>query len=219
MSDAHGYTAANIMEQLPHVLSIDVRMHALAMAITKVLLVRFSEIPLEEIYLRIDELPEDLLDILAVDFAVDWWDGNWTVDRKRQTIKDSWKIHKILGTPKALDMAVQAAFGDGHAEEWFNYGGKPHHFRVVGLSLEMAQNGYDSFLRLLSIVKRESSVLDEVVMESLHEQSLRAGCGVCRCNHVTIDCGSMPLNIGYVVDEIGEMLTDEQNTRYIDYEV
>lgn len=140
MSDAHGYSADAILAQLPRVLAEDERMHALAVAITEALAVRLGEIRLEEIYTRIDQLPESLLDILAVDFAIDWWDGNWSIDRKRQTVKDSWMIHKLLGTPSALAMAVQAAFGAGRAEEWFDYGGQAHHFRVVGLSLE---NGAD----------------------------------------------------------------------------
>ena len=35
------------------------------------------------IYTRIDELPEWLLDILARDFAVDWYDRSYTLEEKK----------------------------------------------------------------------------------------------------------------------------------------
>lgn len=166
----------------------------------------------------IDNLPEDLLDILAIDYNIGWWDENWPVERKRQSLKDSWRIHRLLGTPEAVNMAVQAAFGAGRVEEWFEYSGSPYHFRVVGLSPEMAQSGYSAFLRLLAIVKRLSSHLDAVVMESQHNQLLYSGCGVFRCNRVTIDCGTLPAEVTYLVDENGDILADENNSRYIDDE-
>ena len=218
MSDAHGYSAENMLAQLPRVLAEDDRMLALATAITRALMTHHDELRLEEIYTRIDELPADLLDILAVDFSIDWWDGDWSVERKRQTVKDSWQIHRLLGTPHALALAVQAAFGAGRAEEWWEYGGAPHHFRVVDLSPEMAQTGYNAFIRLLALIKRESSVLDAVVMQSIHEDHLHSGCGVVLCRRIAVDCAHPAHSVAYLIDEDDNLLADEDGSRYIDNE-
>ena len=216
MNDAHGYSSENILAQLPRVLAEDRRMHALATAITEALAARLGEIDLEEIYIRIDELPETLLDILAVDFAVDWWDGNWPIERKRQSLKDSWRIHRILGTPAAVNLAVQAAFGEGRAEEWFAYGGKPNHIRIVDLSTEAALNGLDSFVRLLSIVARESSALDSITLGVNQDFRLYAGFAERLAKSIQITCREP--NFAYLTDENSRILTEENDYRLLDEE-
>ena len=220
MNEAHGYNAASILSQLPQVLAEDGRMYALAIAITEALAVRLDEIELEKIYTRIDRLPEDLLDILAADFAVDWWDKNWPLDRKRQSLKDSWRIHRILGTPEAMNLAVQAAFGAGRVEEWFDYSGKPHHFRIAGLTPDKALSGYSSFLRLLGIVKRESAFLDAVMAQETGMMSLRFGVAIHADKTITeTTCERSGLSdLSWLVDENGDTLLDEDNNVLLDAE-
>lgn len=70
----NGLTAERMMDSFPLALQKDPKMVALAHSIANVLEQRLDEINLGQIYTRIDELPEDLLDILAKDFAVDWYD-------------------------------------------------------------------------------------------------------------------------------------------------
>ena len=97
MSD-HGYSVANILDQLPRVLAEDRRMAALATAIARALMTHLEETPLAEIYTRIDELPEAVLDILAYDFKIDWYDYNYPVEAKRNLIKTNYYVHRHLGT-------------------------------------------------------------------------------------------------------------------------
>ncbi len=189
MSD-HGYSTETMLAQLPHVLAEDRRLYALATAIATTLSARIDELKLLKIYPRIDEMSEAVLDLLAHDFSVEWWDTDWPLERKRQSLKESWRIHRILGTPAAVDLAVQAAFGAGEVQEWIEYGGLPHHFRVAGLSTTMAQTGYAKFLRLLCVVKRESSVLDSVVMSTQAEHHLFDGVGMMKCRHIKIGCNA-----------------------------
>lgn len=91
---------------------------------------RPAEIGLLSIYARIDELPEDLLDILANDFKIDWWDPNYSLEEKRRTFKDSWYVHKHLGTKAAVETAISAIYPNTTVEEWFEYGGEPYHFQL-----------------------------------------------------------------------------------------
>ena len=104
----YGPTKENMLLALPHVLRQDPNMLALADSIATVLSFQWDEIDLLRIYQRIDELDEDLLDILAYDFKVDWWDYNYSLDVKRQTLKDNWRVHRMLGTRAALELALSA---------------------------------------------------------------------------------------------------------------
>lgn len=131
MSNVHGLTAENLLRTLPTVLQGDESMAALASSIADVLADRVDEIRSLRIYSRIDELPEELLDILAKDFKVDWWDGDYSLDEKRQTLKGSWRVHRTLGTKAAVLSAICSIYPDTKVLEWWEYDGQPYHFRLL----------------------------------------------------------------------------------------
>lgn len=131
MSNAHGLTAENLFRTLPTVLQGDKSTVALASSIASVLAGRVEEIGSLLIYSRIDDLPEDLLDILAKDFKVDWWDGDYSLEEKRQILKDSWHVHRTLGTKDAVLRAISAIYPDTKILEWWEYEGQPYHFKLI----------------------------------------------------------------------------------------
>ena len=122
----HGLTADNMMQQFPIALQKDPKTVALGQAIAKVMESRQDEIDSLRIYTRIDELPEWLLDILARDFAVDWYDRSYTLEEKRKTIKDSFYVHRHRGTKAAVERAISAIYPNPKVLEWFEYGGDPY---------------------------------------------------------------------------------------------
>ena len=70
-----------------------------------------------------------------------------------------------MGTPAACNQIMEAMFGDGHIEEWFGYGGEPHHFRaLVGNGSPIGVEVLAEFRRALDQVKRLSSWLDEIII-------------------------------------------------------
>lgn len=164
MNSQHGITAENLMLSLPDILRNDDSMNALASSISNVLANRVSEINSILVYARIDELPGDLLDILAYDFKVDWWDANYTLAEKRATLKESWKVHRMLGTKAAVETAISAIYPDTQVKEWFEYAGDPYHFKLL---IDATYENVDpqKHARVLSKVefyKNLRSVLDEV---------------------------------------------------------
>ncbi|WP_034439415.1 phage tail protein I [Clostridium ihumii] len=90
------------------------------------------------IYGRIDELDEDTIDSLAWQFHVDFYDYTLTLDKKREIVKDSLKIHRIKGTPKAVEDMASTVFGKTKLKEWFEYDGKPFFF---GLDVDVTERG------------------------------------------------------------------------------
>lgn len=131
MDNPHGLTAENLLRALPDVLRNDNGMNALAEAIAGTLSRRPKEIEALMIYARIDALPDALLNLLAFDFKIDWWDAEYTPEEKRKTLKDSWHVHRTLGTKYAVETAISAIYRDTVVQEWFEYGGEPYHFKLL----------------------------------------------------------------------------------------
>lgn len=127
----HGLTRENLMATLPLALRSDQSAVALAESIAELLAQRPAEIDRLRIYPAIDTLDEPLLDILARDFKVDWWDADYSLEEKRRTLKGSWKVHKTLGTKAAVETAISAIYPNTKVLEWFEYGGKPYHFKIL----------------------------------------------------------------------------------------
>lgn len=127
----HRITVENLMRVFPMAFVEDDRLQALGKAIAEELVRRRAEAKLGILYANIDELPEDVLDILAYDFKVDWWDRSYTLEEKRRTLKDSWKVHRMMGTKAAVEMAISAIYPSTTVEEWFTYDGKPYHFKLT----------------------------------------------------------------------------------------
>lgn len=125
-----GITKENLMLILPPALSKDRSVVALAEVDAETLAARPAEIDKARVIANIDGLDEAVLDILARDFKVDWWDANYSIEEKRQTLKDSWRVHRILGTKAAVETAIRAIYPNTTVEEWFEYGGEPYHFRL-----------------------------------------------------------------------------------------
>lgn len=160
----HGYTAANFLAQLPKVLANDSRMNALATAIANALVTHLGDLEEEKIYTRIDELPEDVLDILAHDFKIDWYDYDYPIAAKRNLIKTNYYVHRHLGTVGAVQEAVQAIYPNSAVEEWFDYSGSPYHFRLaLESALPVIPFSVEALLTAVYRYKSLRSHLDEII--------------------------------------------------------
>lgn len=129
--ELYGLTENNLMRTLPEVLEQDEGMNPLGRMIARSLANLLSSIKHTRIYARIDQLGETALDALAKDFDVGWYDYNYSLATKRALIKDSFFVHRHLGTKGALDKALSDIFPNSTALEWFEYGGRPYYFQVV----------------------------------------------------------------------------------------
>lgn len=126
----NGITKDNMLFTLPPALKEDESTEALAEATAGALVNRLAETDRLRIICNIDNLEEPLLAILAHDFKVDWWDPSYSLEEKRQTVKGSWFVHRLMGTKAAVERAISAIYPGTKILEWFEYGGEPYHFRV-----------------------------------------------------------------------------------------
>ena len=160
----YGLTPENLLASLPLALRGDDSIGALAQAISSVLAGRIEEINHLRIYPAIDQLDEPLLDILAHDFKVDWWDADYTLEEKRRTLKDSWRVHKLMGTKAAVETAISAIYPNTKVLEWFEYGGEPYHFRLdINITDDFLQSARQRrVLERLNYYKNLRSHLDDL---------------------------------------------------------
>ena len=176
-----GLTKENLLFTFPVGLRGSQAIAALGDVTSEALAERPPEIAKLSLYTRIKELPENLLDILAYDFKVDWWDPNYTLEEKRQTFKDSWYVHKHLGTKAAVRTAIRDIYPNADVLEWFEYeDGKPYHFK---LTIDLTDTFGDDtrpwrVLERVNFYKSLRSHLDEIVFTMTTKPStLRVGGG------------------------------------------
>lgn len=195
----NGITKENLLRHFSGALGTDEDLAALADGIAEQLAKQPGEIRLLQIYTNTDNLPGDLLDILAKDFNIYWWDSNADIETKRRIIKSAPASHRIMGTVAATKRQADAFFPGSTLEEWFNYGGDPGYFRLCINITESEAAGVDittiaeAEARLLS-TKRWSAHLESVSYMVRHAlqtagyvdtwQYLPPRCGLWRCGEL-----------------------------------
>lgn len=173
-------TKETLLLALPSVLQEDPYLSALAESVAGVLEERAAETDAIRIYPEIDRLPADLLDILANDYKVDWYNYDYPVEAKRNLIKTAWYVHRSLGTTGAVRAAVQAVYPRSEVEEWWQdwYQGDPYHFRIVLESaFPIVPFSSGEILRQVEIYKSFRSVLDGIIFRSSVIIAIGVQCG------------------------------------------
>ena len=158
---------SDFTKYLPQALASDIKMVALAKAITDELLTVSGEMKNVLIYARIDDLPEELVDVLAYDLHVDWYDYSYPLAAKRDLLKSSMRVHKKMGTKYAIEKALSALYPESEVEEWFQYEGEPGHFHIVcDVTNSRITASFSDIVRAVKMYKRLSAHFDEVVYQS-----------------------------------------------------
>ena len=78
----------------------------------------------------IDDIDEDILDLLAVEFRAVNYLQSYDIEKKRNIIKSVLTTYTTAGTAAAIKQFVQDVYNDSDIEEWYDYDGDPGHFRI-----------------------------------------------------------------------------------------
>ena len=207
-------TAENMLSTLPSVLKADSSTEALAEVTADAIVQRIDENQVGMVYISIDIQEEELLDILAKDFKVDWWSADYSLEEKRDILKKSWHVHRLLGTKAAVESAISSVYGSAHVEEWFEYGGEPYHFRVL-IDSEETMADSDKLKTVISKIiyyKNLRSELDDINFDQVQELPTRyIGRAVQASNITTLTMRELidPTDYVWLTDEASTMLVDE----------
>lgn len=164
MNNKYGITKSNLLKTAPKALSENESIGLLLPGTAGLLEQRAKEIPIVQLYMRIDKLPEKVLDMIAYDFKIDWYNNDFDIETKRKLIKGNFAVHRTMGTVGAVKNALHSVYEDSTVEEWFDYGGEPYHFRILVDASKTAPNPklIDELLAQVNYYKNLRSCLDSV---------------------------------------------------------
>ena len=155
--------SVSLLDILPPNLLADKQIYAAAQALDDELQ-KITEATRNALLLpRLDELSEEVIDLLAWQWHVDFYEPSMSIETKRQLVCESIAWHRIKGTKAAVEKMAQTVFKGGVVTEWFEYGGEPYHFRIDLLTApNITQDDTARLLAVVNAAKNVRSVLDEL---------------------------------------------------------
>lgn len=82
------------------------------------------------LYAIIDTLPENILDIMALELRTQYYDESFDTEKKRSLVKNTLLWYGKAGTVSAVQEMIDKVFDDGIVIEWFENGGEPGTFQI-----------------------------------------------------------------------------------------
>jgi phage tail P2-like protein len=162
----------NLLDILPESLKSDLDVEALAIAISEEMNRVSAETNKLLLLENLDDQPERVVDMLAWQQHVDYYDSSLTIEQKRELVRNSEFLHRYKGTPAAVEELVNTLFGEGEVVEWYEYGGLPYRFKVVTNNWSVPNELSEEFTRALDSVKNKRSRLDKVELSIADEMDL-----------------------------------------------
>ena len=99
---------AQITDGLPRIVREQPWVKALSMAAAALHKKTMDYIDGSQIYTAIDSVAEPVLDALAVNWKIDWYDTGYDIDRKRRIVKTALTIRRTMGTVGAVRAQADA---------------------------------------------------------------------------------------------------------------
>lgn len=152
-----------LLAAFPYSLTRDTDKVKLADAVASELIKTVAQSEYAAVFPRIDELPEEVLDILAADFKIQWYEVDAPVWNKRQAVKECMLVHKYKGTKYAVETALRSIYDNAKVVEWNQYNGPPFHFKVYIYDTGSDEEKRKRVLTNVQYYKNVRSVLDETV--------------------------------------------------------
>jgi P2-related tail formation protein len=155
----------DITPLIPSFLLADRNGYALAKAIEKAAIILTDTIQAGvDAVLDVDKMPEWRLDEMAWEYNC-LYDYNADIEAKRHWIRDVTPLYAVLGTPQAVYNFLEGYFDQIELEEYWQYAGKPFHFRVT-VSGEWNDANEAWLRRTIAESKNVRSVLDDIALGS-----------------------------------------------------
>lgn len=103
---------------------------------------------------NLENFGDEILDKFAEDRGIFWYDSTLPLERKRNIIKNYRLTYRNLGTELAVKQLIHDYFGgNGIVENWYNYGGEHHMFKITIESNNIPASFVNRFIDALYWVK------------------------------------------------------------------
>jgi phage tail P2-like protein len=155
----------SILDLMPPNLAADKNIKMMAEAFDEVLRDIIEKIPDIEIIPNLTLsriMNEMLIDLLAWQFHVDFYEPGLPIEIKRKLVLKSLDWHYRKGTPSVVEEIVSTVFTRAEVQEWYEYGGLPHRFRIATEGQMPDAEAMRKLMRAIKSVKNTRSFLDEL---------------------------------------------------------
>lgn len=174
------YKDGEMISVLPPILSSEPDIAAISyaykMAMSKIIDLSVTV----SLYANIDQMDEDILDLMALEFRTQYYDENLPIEVKRRLVKNALGWYQKAGTPGAVRDLIQTVFGEGDIVEWFDYSDPPYTpgtFEIeTGARITEELIAY--FTNLIHRVKNARSHIRRITIARTVAMSERGGAGV-----------------------------------------
>lgn len=109
----------------------------------------------------IDHLAPEHYDAFAACIAVPYYRSDFPDDKKLKLIKQSYIVRRFAGTQTAIDALLDSTFDDARYIPWYEYGGKPYHFKVLLFDM-LKEDNIELMSNAMKKAKAARSILDTV---------------------------------------------------------
>lgn len=172
-------TELHFVDLLPDSIKDDPTTKVLAEVIDIEFSLLLATMNVPQFLLRVDDMVEPELSILARELCAPFWEPALSVEHKREIIKKAPVWNMTRGTSWCVDDALATVYGKASMQEWHEYGGTRGTFKVYVENDEpMTKNSLERLRRILSETKRQSQHLDSIVIPRGAEGTLIVG-GIC----------------------------------------
>ena len=149
---------------LPSSISGDAKVKDIVPAISGRLAQLGEQAELVLILPRLKKLPEEIVDELAWQYHVDFYDVAADIAKKQELVRKAIARHRYKGTPAAVEEVCSAAFDTAEVVEWYEYGGEPYHFRVRMVQESIPdETAMAEMVKAVNSAKNTRSWLDSLV--------------------------------------------------------
>lgn len=196
-----------LTDALPRIVAGQDWVIALAGAVGEMHRRTMQYIDASQIYTSLDTASEEVLDALAINWKIDWYDSSYAIEQKRRIAKTALTVRRLMGTVAAVKLQIDAIYLGTELEEWFEYGGEPGVFRLYLNVTETTPSNpakifsAEEMERRLITAKRWSAHLESMSYMVKRGIAMEAEVGVWAVKPPlcgTIRCGThwMPATIG-----------------------
>lgn len=176
----------DLLSLVPPSLQSDPQVQAAAAALTGELQAVSAAIDEIMVIAKLERQPERVIDHLAWQWHVDFYDEALPLATKRALVKSAIAWHRRKGTPAVVQEMVSTVLSGGVVSEWFEYGGQPYRFRVETDEVVSSQEVYDRLMELVDAVKNVRSWLDTVTVRRTWAGSIYFGACLAGGKNMTI---------------------------------
>lgn len=133
-----------------------------------------------KLYADIDKVPEDILDLMALESKAPYYSEDLPIEQKRELVKNAILWREKAGTKSAVQDLIRTLFGVGEVIEWYDFEGgpgTPGEFDII-TSAPLTPELFSKFTQIIDQVKNESSHLRRIQTAREIDGNLYLGTGV-----------------------------------------